>query len=106
MTASDYGMVRTEVHSTHGDSHWGDQDLIRKLPGVNSTRVGYSSGNIANATYRNHGTHVEAIEIMFDPELISYRELLEFFFQIHDPHTESSGQRQGLILSLGHLLRG
>jgi len=63
------------------------QDLIRRLPGVVSTRVGYSGGDIPNATYRNHGTHAEAIEIIYDPDLTSYRHLLEFFFQIHDPTT-------------------
>src|SRR5215211_8121266 len=63
------------------------QDLIRKRPGVLSTRAGYTGGDVANATYRNHGTHAEAIEIVFDPEQISYRDLLEFFFQIHDPTT-------------------
>jgi peptide-methionine (S)-S-oxide reductase len=63
------------------------QDLIRKLPGVVSTRVGYSGGDVPNATYRNHGTHAEAIEIVFDPATLSYRQLLEFFFQIHDPTT-------------------
>src|ERR1051325_4657306 len=63
------------------------QDLIRKLPGVISTRVGYSGGDVPSATYRNHGTHAEAIEIVFDPQQISYRDLLEFFFQIHDPTT-------------------
>jgi peptide-methionine (S)-S-oxide reductase len=68
------------------------QDLIRKLPGVVSTRVGYSGGNVPNATYRNHGTHAEAIEIVFDPARTSYRQLLEFFFQIHDPTTRN---RQG-----------
>jgi len=75
-----------------GGCFWGMQDLIRKLPGVNSTRVGYSGGNVAHATYRNHATHAEAIEITFDPEAISYRKLLEFFFQIHDPTTPN---RQG-----------
>ena len=70
-----------------GGCFWGMQDLIRKRPGVLSTRVGYTGGDVANATYRNHGTHAEAIEITFDPELISYRELLEFFFQVHDPTT-------------------
>ena len=75
-----------------GGCFWGMQDLIRKLPGVSSTRVGYSGGDVALATYRNHGTHAEAIEIIFDPELISYRKLLEFFFQIHDPTTPN---RQG-----------
>jgi peptide-methionine (S)-S-oxide reductase len=68
------------------------QDLLRRYPGVISTRVGYSGGDVPNATYRNHGTHAEAIEIVFDPEKISYRKLLEFFFQIHDPTTMN---RQG-----------
>ena len=75
-----------------GGCFWGMQDLIRKRPGVISTRVGYTGGDVPNATYRNHGTHAEAIEITFDPEQISYRELLEFFFQIHDPTTKN---RQG-----------
>jgi peptide-methionine (S)-S-oxide reductase len=70
-----------------GGCFWGMQDLIRKRPGVISTRVGYSGGDVKNATYRNHGTHAEAIEIVFDPSKISYREILEFFFQIHDPTT-------------------
>ncbi|MCC9642671.1 peptide-methionine (S)-S-oxide reductase MsrA [Rhodopirellula sp. JC740] len=68
------------------------QDLIRKLPGVEKTRVGYTGGEVPNATYRNHGNHAEGIEIFFDPEQISYRRLLEFFFQIHDPTTPN---RQG-----------
>jgi len=75
-----------------GGCFWGMQDLIRRLPGVISTRVGYTGGNVPNATYRNHGTHAEAIEIVFDPAQISYRRLLEFFFQIHDPTTRN---RQG-----------
>ena len=75
-----------------GGCFWGMQDLIRKLPGVLSTRVGYAGGDVPNATYRNHGTHAEAIEIVFDPEQMSYRRLLEFFFQIHDPSTRN---RQG-----------
>ena len=75
-----------------GGCFWGMQDLIRKLPGVISTRVGYTGGEVPNATYRNHGSHAEAIEITFDPERISYRQLLEFFFQIHDPTTPN---RQG-----------
>ena len=75
-----------------GGCFWGMQDLIRKLPGVLTTRVGYSGGDVPNATYRNHGTHAEAIEITFDPSQISYRDLLEFFFQIHDPSTKD---RQG-----------
>ena len=70
-----------------GGCFWGMQDLIRRLPGVISTRVGYTGGDVANATYRNHGTHAEGIEILFDPARISYRRLLEFFFQIHDPTT-------------------
>ena len=70
-----------------GGCFWGMQDLIRGLPGVLSTRVGYSGGDIPNATYRNHGNHAEAIEILFDPKQTSFRKLLEFFFQIHDPTT-------------------
>jgi peptide-methionine (S)-S-oxide reductase len=70
-----------------GGCFWGMQDLIRRYPGVVSTRVGYSGGDVKNATYRNHGTHAEAIEINFDPEQLSYRKLLEYFFQIHDPTT-------------------
>jgi peptide-methionine (S)-S-oxide reductase len=70
-----------------GGCFWGVQDLIRKLPGVIATRVGYTGGDVANATYRNHGTHAEAIEILFDPNRTTYRDLLEFFFQIHDPTT-------------------
>ena len=70
-----------------GGCFWGMQDLIRKMPGVLSTRVGYTGGDVANATYRDHGTHAEGIEIVFDPDLISYRKILEFFFQIHDPTT-------------------
>jgi peptide-methionine (S)-S-oxide reductase len=70
-----------------GGCFWGMQDLIRRLPGVSATRVGYTGGDVANATYRNHGTHAEGIEILFDPGKISYRKLLEFFFQIHDPTT-------------------
>ena len=75
-----------------GGCFWGMQDLIRKMPGVISTRVGYSGGDVANATYRNHGTHAEAIEVVFDPTKMSYRKLLEFFFQVHDPSTKN---RQG-----------
>jgi peptide-methionine (S)-S-oxide reductase len=70
-----------------GGCFWGVQDLLRKYPGVISTRVGYSGGDVRNATYRNHGTHAEAVEIVFDPKTISFRTLLEFFFQIHDPTT-------------------
>lgn len=78
---------QTERAVLAGGCFWGVQELIRALPGVISTRVGYSGGDVANATYRNHGTHAEAVEIIFDPTRISYRELLEFFFQIHDPST-------------------
>ena len=70
-----------------GGCFWGVQELLRTYPGVISTRVGYTGGEVANATYRNHGTHAEAVEILFDPSRISYRQLLEFFFQIHDPST-------------------
>ena len=75
-----------------GGCFWGMQDLIRKMPGVISTRVGYTGGDVANATYRNHGTHAEGIEVIFDPDVMTYRRLLEFFFQIHDPTTPN---RQG-----------
>ena len=75
-----------------GGCFWGMQDLLRRYPGVRSTRVGYTGGNVANATYRNHEGHAEAIEIVFDPAQISYRRLLELFFQIHDPSTRN---RQG-----------
>ena len=75
-----------------GGCFWGMQDLIRKRPGIITTRVGYTGGDVANATYRNHGTHAEGIEIIFDNELVSYRQILEFFFQIHDPSTVN---RQG-----------
>jgi peptide-methionine (S)-S-oxide reductase len=70
-----------------GGCFWGMQDLLRNFPGVITTRVGYTGGNIANATYRNHEGHAEAIEIVFDPQQLTYRRLLEFFFQIHDPTT-------------------
>jgi peptide-methionine (S)-S-oxide reductase len=77
----------TERAILAGGCFWGMQDLIRKLPGVVSTRVGYTGGDVKFATYRNHGTHAEGIEIVFDPAKTSYRNLLEFFFQIHDPTT-------------------
>jgi peptide-methionine (S)-S-oxide reductase len=77
----------TETAILAGGCFWGMQDLIRKQPGVLSTRVGYSGGDVDNATYRNHGSHAEAIEIIFDPTRTSYRAMLEFFFQIHDPTT-------------------
>jgi peptide-methionine (S)-S-oxide reductase len=80
-----------------GGCFWGVQDLLRRYPGVVSTRVGYSGGDVPNATYRNHGTHAEAIEIVFDPKMIGYRQLLEFFFQIHDPTTlNRQGNDRGL----------
>ncbi len=84
--------ARTETAILAGGCFWGMEDLIRKRPGVISTRVGYTGGDVPNATYRNHGTHAEAIEIVFDPEVESFRDLLEFFFQIHDPSTKN---RQG-----------
>lgn len=84
--------THTENALLAGGCFWGMQDLLRRYPGVVSTRVGYSGGDVDNATYRNHGTHAEAIEIVFDPEQISYRQILEFFFQIHDPSTPN---RQG-----------
>jgi peptide-methionine (S)-S-oxide reductase len=84
--------MQTERAVLAGGCFWGMQDLIRKMPGVQSTRVGYTGGDVQNATYRNHGTHAEGIEIYFDPSVISYRRILEFFFQIHDPTTP---KRQG-----------
>jgi peptide-methionine (S)-S-oxide reductase len=75
-----------------GGCFWGVQDLFRRYDGVISTRVGYTGGKTPNATYRNHGSHAEAVEIIFDPDRISYRQILEFFFQIHDPTTR---HRQG-----------
>ena len=83
---------KTERAVLAGGCFWGMQDLIRKMPGVVATRVGYTGGDVPNATYRNHGSHAEGIEIMFDPDKLSYREILEFFFQIHDPSTPD---RQG-----------
>jgi len=80
-------MNNTETAILAGGCFWGMQDLIRKLPGVISSRVGYTGGDVANATYRNHGTHAEAIKVVFDPSVLSYRKLLQFFFQIHDPTT-------------------
>ena len=80
-----------------GGCFWGMQDLIRKIPGVISTRVGYTGGDVPHATYGNHGTHAEGIEIIFDAEILSYRKLLEFFFQIHDPTTVNrQGNDRGL----------
>ncbi|MEM7184345.1 MAG: peptide-methionine (S)-S-oxide reductase MsrA [Spirochaetota bacterium] len=82
-----------------GGCFWGMQELIRNMPGVNATRVGYSGGDVKNATYRNHGTHAEAIEILFDPGVLSYRKILEFFFQIHDPTTKN---RQGNDMGMSY----
>ncbi len=80
-------MTNTETAVLAGGCFWGMQDLIRKRPGVESTRVGYTGGSNAEPTYRNHPGHAEAIEIVYDPTVTSYRELLEFFFQVHDPST-------------------
>ncbi|CAI3787847.1 Peptide methionine sulfoxide reductase MsrA [Pseudomonas sp. MM227] len=91
--------VQTETALLAGGCFWGMQDLIRRYPGVLETRVGYSGGDVANATYRNHGTHAEAIEIVFDPSVIGYRQILEFFFQIHDP---STANRQGNDVGLSY----
>jgi peptide-methionine (S)-S-oxide reductase len=85
-------MTTTETAILAGGCFWGAQQLLRRRPGVISSRVGYSGGDTPNATYRNHGDHAEAVEIVFDPSQISYRDLLEFFFQIHDPSTRD---RQG-----------
>jgi len=82
-----------------GGCFWGMQELIRKMPGVENTRVGYTGGDVPNATYKNHGSHAEGIEIIYDPEQTSYRKLLEFFFQIHDPTTEN---RQGNDLGMSY----
>ena len=84
--------MATEKAILAGGCFWGVQELLRKMDGVVSTRVGYSGGDVPNATYRNHGSHAEAVEIVFDPARISYRDLLAFFFQIHDPSTKD---RQG-----------
>jgi len=92
----------TERAILAGGCFWGMQDLIRKMPGVKSTRVGYTGGDVPNATYRNHGTHAEGIEVIFDPAQISYRQLLEFFFQIHDPSTlNRQGNDRGLSYRSG-----
>ncbi|MCP1375833.1 peptide-methionine (S)-S-oxide reductase MsrA [Dyella lutea] len=93
MTAS------TERAILAGGCFWGVQELIRQQPGVVATRVGYSGGDVAHATYRNHGTHAEAVEILFDPARTSYRALLEFFFQIHDPTTRD---RQGNDIGMSY----
>ncbi|MBZ4572534.1 peptide-methionine (S)-S-oxide reductase MsrA [Mycobacterium avium] len=85
-------MTNTQKAILAGGCFWGMQELIRKQPGVVSTRVGYTGGDVPNATYRNHGTHAEAVEIIYDPAVTDYRQILEFFFQIHDPTTKD---RQG-----------
>ena len=90
---------KTERAVLAGGCFWGMQDLIRRMTGVISTRAGYSGGDVKNATYRNHGTHAEAIEIIFDPRVLSYRQLLEFFFQIHDPSTRN---RQGNDIGMSY----
>ena len=92
-------MMAEERAILAGGCFWGMQDLIRRMPGVLRTRVGYTGGDVAHATYRNHGTHAEGIEVVFDPARLSYRQLLEFFFQIHDPSTLN---RQGNDLGLGY----
>ncbi|KIC24398.1 MULTISPECIES: peptide-methionine (S)-S-oxide reductase MsrA [unclassified Leisingera] len=92
-------MSTTERAVLAGGCFWGMQELIRKRPGVISTRVGYTGGDVPNATYKNHGTHAEGIEIIFDPTVTSFREQLEFFFQIHDPTTVN---RQGNDLGMSY----
>ena len=94
--------MTTQTAILAGGCFWGMQDLIRKLPGVVSTRVGYTGGDVPNATYRNHGSHAEGIEVVFDPAVMSYRRLLEFFFQIHDPTTPNrQGNDRGLSYRSG-----
>lgn len=89
----------TERAVLAGGCFWGMQELFRRQPGVLSTRVGYSGGDVSNATYRNHGTHAEAIEVVYDPEKTTFRDLLEFFFQVHDPTTKN---RQGNDIGLSY----
>ena len=84
--------MQTETAILAGGCFWGMEELLRRIPGVLSTRVGYTGGDVPNATYRNHGTHAEALEVVFDPRQIGYRQILAFFFQIHDP---STANRQG-----------
>ena len=91
--------TQTETTILAGGCFWGMQQLLRRQPGVIATRVGYTGGDVPNATYRNHGTHAEGIEIVYDPEKISYRKILEFFFQIHDPTTKN---RQGNDLGMSY----
>ncbi|MFB9684946.1 MULTISPECIES: peptide-methionine (S)-S-oxide reductase MsrA [Amycolatopsis] len=89
----------TERAVLAGGCFWGMQELFRRQPGVISTRVGYSGGDVPNATYRNHGTHAEAIEVIYDPAQTTFRDLLEFFFQVHDPTTKN---RQGNDIGLSY----
>lgn len=96
---TDSTTATTETAILAGGCFWGMQDLIRTQPGVVSTRVGYSGGDVANATYRNHGSHAEALEVVFDPSVVSYRQVLEFFFQVHDPTTKN---RQGNDVGLSY----
>jgi peptide-methionine (S)-S-oxide reductase len=91
--------MNTEKSILAGGCFWGVEELIRQQPGVISTVVGYTGGDVANATYRNHGTHAEGIEITFDPERLTYRGLLEYFFQIHDPTTRN---RQGNDIGMSY----
>jgi peptide-methionine (S)-S-oxide reductase len=91
--------TQTETAILAGGCFWGMEQLLRRQPGVLSTRVGYTGGDVANATYRNHGTHAEAIEVVFDPSQIGYRQILEFFFQIHDPTTSD---RQGNDIGMSY----
>ena len=91
--------MSTEKAILAGGCFWGVEELVRHLPGVISTKVGYTGGDVKNATYRNHGTHAEGIEIVFDPSQLSYRALLEYFFQIHDPTTRN---RQGNDIGMSY----
>nr|WP_255481971.1 peptide-methionine (S)-S-oxide reductase MsrA [Amycolatopsis sp. SID8362] len=96
---SDAVTTSTERAVLAGGCFWGMQELFRRQPGVISTRVGYSGGDVPNATYRNHGTHAEAIEVVYDPARTTFRDLLEFFFQVHDPTTKN---RQGNDIGLSY----
>jgi len=99
MTPTEANPSNVERAVLAGGCFWGMQDLLRRYPGVISTRVGYTGGEVPNATYRNHGNHAEAIEIIFDPAKTSYRDILEFFFQIHDPTTVN---RQGNDMGMSY----
>ena len=93
---------QTETAILAGGCFWGMEELLRRIPGVLSTRVGYTGGDVPHATYRNHGTHAEALELVFDPGQISYRQILEFFFQIHDPTTpDRQGNDRGMSYRSG-----